>query len=309
LEALFSSLTSVFHGEDFSKEILKKIVSVMEADIAYLLRWDQGNQRLFPVASEGVLPEIAKRMERSGIKPDPIWGKVIDRHQPLLLTFENWKSPLKKRLCGEELLRFQMTVPIRCGNETWGILSLFHRSNVYTQKELKLLESVGEKIGQAFAAVTHWEHLHKKIATLTMAQNFSQIMARGVFDLSSLLDGIKTAVAVSNVYLFLCDTNRSVISGCAASGPTPTSIQEFEIRMEENTICPLTVKQGHPLIVENAPSDSRVDKRWLDWFRSRSLFSIPLILQGRVIGLLVLDETAYFRRFTEEEIQTTVALS
>jgi signal transduction histidine kinase len=309
LEGLLSALISVFQQEDFSKEVLKKITLFMEADIGYLLRWDKQHERLFPVASTGVSPEMVKRIERSGIKADMAWGKAIDRGQSLLLSFDNWKSPMKKKLCGEEKYKSMITVPVHSADETWGFLSLFHRTHAFSPKELKLVEFAGEKVSAALNAVRQWDAVSTKIETLTLAQRFGLAITNGVSDITALLNEIKDIVRASNAYLLLYDEKKSLIKGLASSSPPPPSILEVEIRMEDNTICPLTVKQNRPLVVDNAPSDSRVGSKWIDWFRSRSLFSVPLIVKSRVIGVLLVDETAYFRKFTPEEIQTVVDLS
>jgi hypothetical protein len=143
LESFFPALSSVFLGEDFSKEILRKMVALMGCDSGYLLKLDVQSQRLFPIASEGIFGEIVKRIEKSGVKPDPILGKALDRRAPILVPFQDWKSSLKKRLCGEAPLQSAMMTSIRFEDGTWGILSLFHRTQTFSQKDLKLLEWVG----------------------------------------------------------------------------------------------------------------------------------------------------------------------
>ncbi len=310
LEALNSALSSVFLGEDFSKEILRKIVLILEADSGYLLKWDKESQRLFPVASEGVLREIVKRIEKSGFKADPVWGKVIDRNQSVLLPFETWKSPLKRRICGEERYKSQITVSVPFSNGTWGLLSLFHKTQVFSQNRLTLLEFAGQRIGLAFDAVTEWDAVQSKLKLLALAQNFSMDITKGVSVVfSSLLNGLKNAIHASNSYLLLLDEKRGVLYGAAASTHASDTIFEVEIRMEEETIAPLTVKGRCPLVIENTLSDTRIGKKWVDHFRSRSVLSMPLIAKDRVIGVLLFDETAYIRHFTEEEIRTVASLS
>ncbi len=310
LESFFPALSSVFLGEDFSKEILRKIVAVLECDSGYLLKFEGQSQRLFPVASEGILGEIVKRIDKSGVKPDPVLGKTLDRRGPILVPFQDWKTALKKRLYGEAPFSSAMMISIRSENETWGILALFHRSQNFTQKDLKLLEFIGEKIGFLLESMASWESLSKKVEAMSMAQELIRsIVKGGSVVIPTLLNGVKTMLRASNCYLLLLDEQKNLLRGVAASHHAPEGISEVEIRMEENGIVPLTVKQNHYMVIENALSDVRVGKRWVDHFRSRSLLSVPLVARERVMGVLLIDETAYFRPFTESEIEIVVRLA
>jgi signal transduction histidine kinase len=310
LESFFPALSAVFSGEDFSKEILRKIVAALECDSGYLLQFDTQSQRLFPIASENILGEIVKRIDKSGIKPDPVLGKTLDRRSPFLVPFLDWKTALKKRLFGENPFASAMMISIRSENGIWGILILCHRTQIFTQKELKLLEFIGEKISFLLETMTHWESLSKKVETMAMAQELGRSIAKGgSVVVSTLLNGIKTLMRASNCYLLLLDEQKNLLYGVAASHHAPEGISEVEIRMEEHGVVPLTVKQNHYMVIENALSDVRVGKKWVDHFRSRSLMSVPLVARERVMGVLLIDETAYFRPFTEIEIETVVGLA
>ena len=139
--------------------------------------------------------------------------------------------------------------------------------------------------------------------TLAIAQELSRsIVKGGSVVIPSLLNGVKSVLRASNCYLLLLNEQKNLLYGVGASNYAPEGISEVQIRMDENGIVPLTVKQNHFMVVENALSDIRIGKKWMDHFRSRSLLSVPLVARERVIGVLIIDETAYFRSFTEAEI-------
>jgi len=310
MESFFSALSSVFLGEDFSKEILRKIVALIGCDSGYLLQFEAQSQRLFPVASDGIIGEIVKRIDKSGVKPDPVLGKTLDRRSPILVPFQDWKSALKKRLFGDAPFASAMMIAICADNGIWGILCLFHRTQTFSQKELKLLEFVGEKLSFLLESMTNWHTVSKKLETMAMAQELGRsIVKGGSVVIPSLLNGVKTMLRASNCYLLLLDEQKNLLYGVAASRHAPEGISDVEIRLEENGIVPLTVKQNHYMIVENALSDVRIGKKWVEHFRSRSLLSVPLVARERVMGVLLVDETAYFRSFTETEIETVVGLA
>jgi GAF domain-containing protein len=158
--------------------------------------------------------------------------------------------------------------------------------------------------------MTNWDTLSKKMERLSLAHEITRsIVKGGAVVIPSLLNGVKSALRASNCYLLLLDEQKNLLYGAGASHYAPEGIFEVEIRMEENGVVPITVKQNHFMVVENALSDNRIGKKWADHFRSRSLLSVPLVARERVIGVLVIDETAYFRSFTEAEIETVVSLA
>jgi len=116
-------------------------------------------------------------------------------------------------------------------------------------------------------------------------------------------------IGASNCYIFSVDDKRNVLYGVAASDQRGDAIRKVEIKTNENTVVSLTAREQHSFVIENAPQDPRISKKWVDVFKSRSLLSVPLIMKERVIGVVLLDETRYFRQFTKEEIQKVVALA
>ena len=279
-------------------------------DGGYLLQFDHNAQRLFPVASEGISPEIVQKFEESGVKPDAVLGKSLDKRQPFCVAYEEWRSPLKKRLCGEIPLQSVMLISLHTKNGVWGLLVLFHRTQSFSQKDMKSLEFIGEKIGFLHDTMSLWNHLSKKMERAGIVRQMEQSVIRGgAVVMACLLNNMKAALRASNCYLLLLNEKKNLLYGAAAADDAPEGILDVEISLVEIGMIPLSVKQKHYMVVENALSDNSVGRKWGDHFRSRSLLSVPLIVEERTIGALIVDETAYFRSFTQEEIELVVELA
>jgi len=313
LEALFSSLSRSFQEGDVFRAALEKILSLMNIDGGYLLRFDDKKQRFLLVTQKGLSPEKAQRLEKQGVKVgENIIGKIVEKKTPTLVVAEDAKGSLKKRFVGEEGLVSYMGVPIHSSGQIWGTLSLFSRSRLFNESDLGVLGFVGREIGFTIDNMKLFDRARQRVEDLTIMNEVSQSITKSLhLDqlLSSVANSLTRMIGASNCYIFSVDDKRNLLCGVAASDQRGDAIRKVEIKMNENTIVSLTAREQHSFVIENAPQDPRVSKKWIDLFKSRSLLSVPLIIKERVIGVLLLDETRYFRQFTPEEIQKIVTLA
>lgn len=313
LESLFSSLSRSFQEGDVFRTALEKILSLMNIEGGYLLQFDDKKQRFLLVAQKGLSPEKAQRLEKQGVKVgENVVGKIVEKKTPTLVVADDPKSPLKKRFVGEEGLLSYMGVPIQSAGQIWGTLSLFSRIRPFTENDLSILGFVGREIGFAIDNMKLFDRARQRVEDLTIMNEVSQSITKSLhLDqlLSSVANSLTRMIGASNCYIFSVDDKRNVLYGVAASDQRGDAIRKVEIKMNENTLVSLTVREQHSFMIENAPQDPRVAKKWIDVFKSRSLLSVPLVIKERVIGVLLLDETRYFRQFTTEEIQKIVTLA
>lgn len=313
LESLFTSLSRSFKEEDVFQAALGKMLSLMNVEGGYLLQFDEKKQRFSLVAQKGLSAEKVQRLEKQGIKVgENIIGKVIEKKAPSLFVADDPKSFLKKRFVGEDGILSYMGIPIQSAGQTWGTLSLFSRSRLFTEDDLAILGVVGKEIGFAIDNMKLFDRARQRVEDLTIMNEVSQSITKSLhLDqlLSSVANSLTKMIGASNCYIFSVDDKRNVLYGVAASDQKGDAVRKVEIKMNENAILPLTAREQHSFMIENAPQDSRVSKKWIDLFKSRSLLSVPLIIKERVIGVLLLDETRYFRQFTPEEIQKVITLA
>lgn len=313
LESLFSSLSRSFQEGDVFRAALEKILSLMNIEGGYLLRFDDKKQRFFLAAQKGLSPEKAQRLEKQGVKiGESVIGKIVEKKSPTLVVAEDAKGSLKKRFVGEEGLLSYMGMPIHASGQIWGTLSLFSRSRLFTERDLGVLNIAGKEIGFTIDNMKLFDHARQRVEDLTIMNEVSESITKSLhLDqlLSSVANSLARMIGASNCYIFSIDDKRNLLYGVAASDQRGDAIRKVEIKMNENTLLSLTAREQHSFVIENAPQDPRVSKKWIDLFKSRSLLSVPLIIKERVIGVLLLDETRYFRQFTPEEIRKIVALA
>ncbi|MFQ5589248.1 MAG: GAF domain-containing protein, partial [Nitrospiria bacterium] len=272
-----------------------------------LLRLQSGKKKLLMLADHGLSAHQQEQVQEHGVggKEHLLW-KIIEKGAPVLLTAKSEKSHLKKRLLGEEALVSFMGVPIESDDHLWGLLIFFSRTALFSDADFRALGELGQSVGRCIDQVRAFGVLQKKIESVLTLNEVGQSISKSLNLeqlLSSVADNLKKMIGASNSYIFLEDAKRHLYYGASASDQRADATRKFEFKMNENHLIPITARERHPFVIENAAHDPRVGKKWMRAFKSRSILAVPLINKDRVSGVLLLDETRYFRKFTDDEIQ------
>ncbi|NOY83517.1 MAG: GAF domain-containing protein [Nitrospirae bacterium] len=294
-------------------EALKKAFVQLGFEGGCLLRLQPRGKKLVLVAEKGLSEAQLAQIKKHGIgaKEHLLW-KTIDKGGVTLLTAKTQKSHLKKRLFGEETLVSFMGLAIECDAHPWGALVFFSRTTLFAETHSHALSLFGKDLGRAVEQIQAFHGLQKRIATLEILNETGQSVTKSLHLpqlLSSVTNTMKNLIDASHCYIFLEDGRRHLYYGAGSSDQGNEAIRKFEIKMNENHLVPLAARERHPFVVENASQDSRVGKKWVKTLKSRSLFTVPLINKDRVVGVLLLDETRYFRKFTTEEVERTAEMA
>ncbi len=272
-----------------------------------LFKLQSGKKKLLLLADRGLSDQQKEQIEKEGVgaREHLLW-KIIEKSAPILLNAKSKKTDLKKRILGEEGFVSFMGVPIESDDHLWGLLIFFSRETLFSDVDLRALTELGQEVGRSLDQIRAFGLLQKRIESLLTLNEVGQSITKSLNLeqlLSSIADNLKKMIGASNSYIFLEDAKRHIFYGASASDQRAEATRKFEIKMNENHLIPITAKERHPFVIENAAHDARVGKKWIKVFKSRSLLAVPFINKDRVSGVLLLDETRYFRKFTEDEIQ------
>lgn len=312
-EASAHAVKHEFDEEHILKEALKKGFAPFGIEGGCLLRMDSGQKKLQWIAGHGLSEHQQEQIEKQGIgtKEHLLW-KVVEKSMPILETAKTQESHLKKRLFGEETLLSFMGVPVETGGHLWGVLCFFSRVALFSEIDLRALTGLSRELGRDIEQIQSFRLLQKRITSLETLNEAGRSITKSLHLeqlLTSVANTMKKMVDASHCYIFLEDGKRHLYYGASASDQQDEATRKFEIKMNENHIIPLTARERHPFVIENASHDPRVGKKWIKAFKSRSLFAVPLINKDRVTGVLILDETRYFRKFTSEEINKAAEMA
>ncbi len=295
------------------KEALKKGFLKLGLEGACLLRLQASKKKLLVIAEQGLSERQQEQIEKHGLgaKEHLLWN-VIEKGDGVYIGAKSKKSSIKKRLFGEDALSSFMGVPIESEDHLWGELILFSREEILPEIDLKALKVLGHEVGRVIDQVKAFDLLQKRIESLETLNEVGLSITKNLNLeqlLNSIAENLKKMIGASNSYIFLEDAKRHVYYGASGSDQRGDAVRKFEIKVNENHLIPITARERHPFVIENASSDPRVGKKWIKAFKSRSLLAVPFINRDRVTGVLLLDETRYFRKFTNEEIQNVSVMA
>ena len=116
--------------------------------------------------------------------------------------------------------------------------------------------------------------------------------------LPKILGLIKEEISLDRVKLFLVNENREVVY-CLSQGPS--SAEEEDINHE---IFKRIFDERQPLIVNSAPPSLGLKPA-----RRRSILSLPLLIGGKLSGILCLQRKDGFQPFLNQDLELLIALS
>ncbi len=313
LEILLSGLSRPSQREVLFKEILEKCLSLMQAEGGYIMQLYEKRQRFFPVAHQGLSPDREERLVRQGVKVgENILGRILQKKAPSLLSAHHSGEHLNQRLVGEEGLQSYVGAPITISSGVWGTVSLFSRSRVFSKEDQERVAFLGRQLGYLVDNVRLFDEERQRALDLIVVSECGQSLSKSLY-LDQLYASAVTAmtklIGAGHGYIFSVDDQKNLLCGVAASPQRRDAVRKMEFRMNGNTLVPLTARDKRPYVVENAFNDPRVGKTWVDAFKSKSLLSVPLISKDRVTGVILLDETHYFRSFTAQDVQKIISFS
>jgi len=313
LNSIFTALDHFDPEEHALKTAFDKVFPLFGIEAGMVLQLDDKRQKLRLVAHHGLQSDHLVQIEKAGFdRKEHILWKVVDDKTSVLLLPEPQSSCLEKRQVGEDKLLSYMAVPLESSNQLWGVLCFFSPTRIFTGSDLKFLEAMGKDIGFAVDQMRLFQSLHKRIDALKTLNDAGKSLSSSLHleqVFSSTVNSLRKMIGVSHGYIFMSDDKRHYLTGVAASGQLGNVVRKVEFKLNEDSLVPLTARERHPIIVENASRDATIGKKWMKSFKSRSLLSVPLISKERVLGVLVLDEGRYFRKFSDEEVEKVVGLA
>ena len=317
-DALLSISRSAFGStatttEETLKEAITNGFSSLHVEGIALYRFNREKDQLDLMVHQDHSSSDLNPIEKLGNedKKHILW-KVVDRETSTFLTVKPKEASLKKRLVGAEGLLSYLAAPIKSEGQLWGALSLFSRTKRFSELDLHCFAFFGEEISILINQLGSLDKLKKEIELLSILNEVSQSILKSLHMqqlLPSIANCLKRMIGASNSYIFLGDAKRHLLVGVATSDQGNEAIRKIEIKMNENSLVSITARERHAFAIENASRDSRVTKKWLKTFKSRSLLSVPLVSKERTIGVLLLDETRYFRKFKNHEIEKIVSMA
>lgn len=279
------------------EEALEVVRRVTEMDVAALYKAGEAGQGLSLVAQRGLSPELVASVG-ARVQDSPL-GRAIRTGRPAVVRGPS--GSLRR-----DSPRTQIALPIPVKAEVWGAMLLTAAAaREFTSEELQLLEAVAYQVGAAVERVLLFQETRDKEHRLESLVEVAQTVTARL-DADEVFEGVVQAalglVPESSVRLWVAEEGRLVLRHEGGTGTTPFGGRKTTFAFGEG-LTGHVVQTGEPLVVDQVLEDPRtVNVEWMGREGYVSFAGVPLLFQGRVLGVLAIL-TRRLTRFSKEDIK------
>jgi GAF domain-containing protein len=245
---------------------------------AILIKSKESNT-LSIAAARGYDPEVVKSFR--AMPGQGVTGYVFATGEPQLVT-ETIADPRYIRGVTEAIS--EMSVPLRAGEEVIGVLDIESRDIRFTSADLALMSTFGEQIGTAIRNLQLKSHLEERARRLVAVAHAGQSLIRGgslMAVLERVLDATQSALDLDTCAILLWDDLEDNLVVTAARGYQGEVVG---LRFPRGIgISGKAAVDAHPKVV----GDVSTSPDYVPGLPGcRSEMAVPLVFQGKVIGVL-----------------------
>jgi diguanylate cyclase (GGDEF)-like protein/PAS domain S-box-containing protein len=229
------------------------------------------------------------------------WDDRLADRQVISGHVREFPGSIREHLAAQSILSLAV-VPIFAGESYWGFMGFddCRKERLWSEAEIKALQIVAEILGSALVLQKHQQALdmlNKIVSSALQASDLQQMS-------QALVDQLAGMIGADGCFLTRWDEGAHRTIPQAAYGPFRDTYREMVLQQDERTITDSVLEAGHSLVIEDSHRSPYVSPRIAALFPSRSLLGMPLVVDGRKLGALLLTFD-HFHRFSREEISVS----
>ena len=312
LRQIIEAVNSTLELQAVLQRILELVSQVTTADASLLYLLDEPAQRLELRASRPPHPESIGRIALH--VGEGLTGSVAKERRAIVIGRRAFADPRFKAFqpLPEDRYEAFLSVPITARDRLIGVINVQHREpHRYSPETVALVETIGRLVGGAIANARLYEAARQRRRELdTLAQVSEAVVSERYLDEILQLTVTVTAELMGSKIcsLMLLDEAKQALVIRATQALSPAYRNKPPIKVGQS-VSGRAVKERQPISVLDVTKDNgyvfpEIARRE----GLRSLLSVPMVMQDRVIGVLNCY-TAQEHRFGEEEtrVLSTIA--
>ncbi|PIQ83594.1 MAG: GAF sensor protein [Candidatus Omnitrophica bacterium CG11_big_fil_rev_8_21_14_0_20_63_9] len=312
LRQIIETVNSTLELSTVFEEILKLVSQVTEADACLLYLLDDAAQTLTLHACRPSHPENVGRITLQ--VGEGLTGFVAKERRPMAIDRRAFDDPRFKMFqqLPEDRYEAFLSVPVSTRGRLIGVINVQHRRvHHYDTEVVALAETIGQLVGGAIANARLYEAARQRRRELdTLAQVSEAVVSERYLDEILQLTVTMTAQLMGSKIcsLMLLDEAKQTLVIRATQALSPAYRNKPPIRVGQS-ISGRAVKERRPISVLDVAKDRgymfpEIARRE----GLRSLLSVPMVMQDRVIGVLNCY-TAEPHRFSNDEIRVLYTIA
>ena len=130
--------------------------------------------------------------------------------------------------------------------------------------------------------------------------------------LSLVARQITTLVGVGRCTVYMREERQNLFRGCVGccdGAPLSDEIKRWTAGVPADGVTRETLETRRPVVVANARRDPRMVKATVRHWKIRAMMEVPMIFNGEIVGLILLDDADRQHKFTDEEVELAFAFA
>jgi len=292
--------TSTMALEEIAARVTTVVKEGLDCEYVHLFLVDEEHGLLVYVGGSGVREDLRELSAGQGLA-----GWVAERAQTVRIGDVSQDQRYLEKVAG---VRSELVVPLAIGDRVIGVIdAASSRCDAFTAGDEHLLITVARQLAVAIENARLYRETGRRLAEVSVLYQLArQITSLDVQDvLDSISRALKQAIGCRGCSIALLDPVNNVLEIRAAAGIEDKWKHDFKLRLGEG-IAGRVVLEGKPIYVP----DARETEDFVFFNASvRSLLTVPLSIQDKVIGTLSVDSEQVGAFSEADERLLTIAAS
>jgi adenylate cyclase len=292
MENLSSIINSSFRGSELLHAIFHEMRAVIPYELAIVMILDKDTQQYLHIVD--FLTFIPTGLNKGHAYPvdGTIFSKVMKQQRPLMLQdMDRITHPVEMEIFIAQGARNTFLAPLKTEGQVTGILILCNIPNELMTDADKVIESMADGLSRAIEKEKLLIAFARRNQELDTLRQIGGAMAASTFDMDKVLqhtmDMIQVIMDVEAGSLMLLDGNELEFKVAFNIIANPDILKGSRFKLGKG-IAGYSAARGESVIVRNAKESKHFhpDLDRMTGFETRSVLCVPLISQGKVLGVI-----------------------
>ncbi|MBA4396011.1 MAG: hypothetical protein C0394_01275 [Syntrophus sp. (in: bacteria)] len=292
MENLSSIINSSFRSSEMLHAILNEIKEVIACDLAVILITNEENRQSLFIADYQTLIPSSLNKGQMYVCDGTVFDKAIKQQKYLILHDTGVLShPVEKEILPDHGARTALLTPLKMEGRVTGVLVLCNIPTDALEDKIAVIEVMAHGLSRAIEKEKLLIDFARRNRELETLRQIGGALAASTFDMDKVLkhtmDMIQVIMDVEAGSLLLLDGNELEFKMGLNVGTNIDILKGSRIKLGKG-IAGYSAARGESLIVRNVKESPyfQPDFDRMTGFETRSVICVPLISQGKVLGVI-----------------------
>ena len=288
LEALYSADAELYRHlemEQVLQALVDVAVDILQADKSSLMVWDARRERLVVSAAHGFRPETMAQM--SFAPQEGIVGRVATGEELLVVEDVHADPRVARRITEPEGIRSLMHVPIKLGDQVFGVFNVSYLSpHAFGSEEQRLFMALAQRAALVIENARLYAETRRRadeVQTLFAVQQAITSRLDPGAVLQMIADEARRLTLTDQSAVYMLDGDQLEVS--VVSGEVEPEMLGYRLPVE-GSVAGLALETGKPFLIADVQDDPRVHAGIVERVKARSFVIVPLVSAAGPIGTI-----------------------